>query len=723
MRTIEYKVSFEKMITRLPGLFAYLDSDEFGNVILHKATDSLDGCYGKIVENIKLPVECECYNPLYKKCYRTDCFSNRLNPMDVITMYEYQELPSDDEETQQETQYTKESYQILEEPKLISETEYEDLSQDEKMFYEMIYVNINNNDDIKTMDEYEGGKIKGGETYTFRTLITYYYDYKDYLPEDNDFKKFIEEGIGKVKVTDLKLLEFELVPKFVYLSNVRNLYNQYVKLHKQCELYNQLLENGEQDVHLCCLCEKYEKMGGDAFMNFIKDLIPQADEIAEKYFGYAESADKSMNLEFSVDLVSSYDDMGIMSTYAPQWLPYVRYYEGDKVVYDGKLYICTNETTGMWDENLQTVVFDNVNFIEYEGAFLHITNDEPDEEFQVYNYREKVIGHEGEIWYDGSAMRHVAQRYDIGKKVLDFNVYKTNDEIDDPCVYLIRGKTDSKLRDLRRFATYVDLDNTSPTPQEGYDWLFYYRKGKVLNMTTRNDELGNILDLTTGEAANSSQSNLAAYGDVIENIIADENEPTITFVYRLGVHLMSESEPTTKTDDDGNTLYYWEDDFKWDGNEKIGIKYEETYNYVSGGELDDLINGNIRNLLTYETIDFNDYTEGIYDISLQYYKFEFITFDNTINYRKTIANQEANITSIITDLEVNRLNYSEFTESELFREEFLNGITYNPTRDIDVKIERGSTSVFEKNIALSEIKTLEDLENYKNGAFFTLNNI
>ena len=55
MKTIEYKVSFEKMISRLPGLFAYLDSDDFGEVSLHKATDSIDGCWGKIAENNKLP--------------------------------------------------------------------------------------------------------------------------------------------------------------------------------------------------------------------------------------------------------------------------------------------------------------------------------------------------------------------------------------------------------------------------------------------------------------------------------------------------------------------------------------------------------------------------------------------------------------------------------------------------------------------------------------------
>ena len=56
MRTIEYKVSYENMISRIPGLFAYLDSNALGEVSLHHASDSNCGCYRKIVENIKLPV-------------------------------------------------------------------------------------------------------------------------------------------------------------------------------------------------------------------------------------------------------------------------------------------------------------------------------------------------------------------------------------------------------------------------------------------------------------------------------------------------------------------------------------------------------------------------------------------------------------------------------------------------------------------------------------------
>ena len=44
MRTIEYKVSYENMISRIPGLFAYLDSNELGEVSLHHAYDNNCGC-------------------------------------------------------------------------------------------------------------------------------------------------------------------------------------------------------------------------------------------------------------------------------------------------------------------------------------------------------------------------------------------------------------------------------------------------------------------------------------------------------------------------------------------------------------------------------------------------------------------------------------------------------------------------------------------------------
>lgn len=715
MRTIEYKVSYENIISRLPSLFAYLESDEFGDVSLHKATDSLNGCYGKIIENIQLPQECNCHNPFYNKRYCIDCFVNRRNVFDLITLYEYEQLQTDEE---------KENYEYTDTLKILTPQEYDDLENtDEKVYYDEVYINVNDDNDIITKDEYETMSLKEGETYTFRTLITYYYEYKDFLPNDNVFKMFIEKGIGRIQ-TDEAYLKYELVPEFIYLANIRNLYNQMVKLNKQCEFYHSLLEKGEDDKFLCCQCEKYEKMGGNAFKTYLYNLIPKADEIAEEYYSYASNANKSLDLEFNVDLVSSYKDMGIMTPYAPQWLPYKTYHKGDKVLYDGKLYVCINETAGKWDEYTQTIIFDDINFQENYGTFVL-----SDTDYDSLPYETKVIENEGEEWYDGNATKHIATTDDEGKTVNDYKILKTNQEIDDVSIYRTTGKTDSKLRDLRRFATYVDINIQSPRPAQGFDWLFYYRVNSILNIKTTNDEFGNILDSKTGQAAYKETDDdnpyLDAYGDFIEDIIPDNENHQITFVYRLGVHLNPIGNSTFKTDDDGNKLYYWKG-FKWDGNERIGIKYEETYSYEIGSDIEKLVNEEFKYIDFTDgqekTITFNNYIEGDFDVLLQYYKFEFITYPNSQTFNKVIANQEVYFSEIQSNFEVNRLDYSEFTETEFFKEDYLNGITYQPTKDINVKIERGSTSVFDKHICLSEIKTLEDLENYKNGAFFSINN-
>lgn len=698
MKTIEYKVSYEKMISRLPGLFAYLDSDEFGTVSLHKATDSLNGCYGKLVENITLPTGVNCNNPFYSLCYQTNCYIN-YSTSKIIEEYDYQQLTSKEAE----------NYSLNENSKIISQAEFEELcvldendeidevkTQDKKNTYSMLYVNNITFDEYITVKEYEQKALKGGNTYTFRTLISYYYEYKDYLNDNNPFKKFIERGIGKITVDEEYLLDNDIVPKFIYLSDVRRFYNEIIKIHKRCEYYNLGLQDHKlnKDKHFCCLCERYEKMNEEPFFtkfkNYLIGLISLADEIATEYYGY--TAQKTMELEFAVDLTSSYEDLGIVTPYIPQWIPGRKYKKGDKVVYNDELYICTckeNEfTTGEWNEIYQMIVFDTKNFMPCQnGMTCYDDNDKPE---QVFN------------------------------------------------PFVIEGKTDSKLTDLRRFSTYFDENNVSQMPKYGYDWLYYYRVKQninigtsanpvylynVVNIRTKNDELGNILNLTDGKTATSKVDNLAAYGDIIENIIVNQEEYTITFVYRTGVHLISEKDPDVITDDDGNKLYKWRY-FTWDENVKIGTKYQETYNYVKGGDLDKLINGELK--ITDEnnnqvTFNFNDYIMSKYDVALQNYKFEFMTYGNSFSYTKTIAHQDVNIVSILTDFELYRNDFSEFENAELFREDYLNGISYSPTKDISVKISRGSTSVFDKHIRFSEIKTYEDIVNYQNGSFFNIN--
>lgn len=601
MRTIQYRVPIEKMITRLPGLFAYLGEDGYGNIVLHKATESLNGCYGKIVENIVLP--------------------NNVN------------------------------------------LDYDDVKLNER------------------------------EVYSFRTLITYYYMFKDNLEATDPFRLFIEKGIGKIKVDTSKFKKGVATPEYVYLSNVRQLYNQLVKMSRQCKLYQQHVSN---DINLCCICEKYDNMGGDGFKDYIYDLISEAEEIANEYYDYAVK-DSHLTLDFDIDIMCSEKDYGLMSSYMPQWLPYKKYYKGDKVYYDGKIWICTTETTGKFDDDEHRVVFDKDSFEEYSYS---IDND-------------------------------------------------TSQDI-------INGQTDSKLCDLRRIATYRNEDNEAEVPESGYDWLFYYRKGNVVNVNTLTDEDGNILSYENAKdgimAAAENGSDLLAYGDVITDIKLDTTERTIEFEYVQGVRLGCSNKET-----DGEKIIWRElEPLLEDSYE--GIKYTEIYTYNEGSDLENFkeekdvktgktiynfSNGmyvrnddseDIKTTSEFEELPyyeqdnytpikykFEDYITGKCDIALKNYKFEFVTSNNTITHEKVIGNQEANIVSILTDFNIYRKNnYDNYMNSENIRYDFYNGISYSPSVKHDVNINRGSTAVFQKHIALSEIKTLDDLMEYKNGSFFKI---
>ena len=656
MKTIEYKVSFEKMISRLPALFAYLESDDFGVVSLHKATDSLDGCWGKIVENIKLPSDVS----LTIKRTHVITFEDVTN--------EYIWLDSSEEK------------HVAQESDIDSEIE-------EYYFF-----------------------LKGDEVYSYRTIIDYYYQYRDELEDEDKFKQFIEKAIGKEVVPDN--VKGTATPKYIYLSNAKSLYNQLVKMDKQCEFYNHNLDEGltDKDKHLCCLCERYDNLGGDAFKDYVGSLIPKAEQIANEYFNYAKAAEdeeKSMTLDFFIDLNSTYQDFGIMSIYAPQWIPCKRYYVGDKVMFDGELYICVKENTGKWDEDLLTVVFAEINennqriFAKYGdlSSFEDIMDDDAIDE---YNKSRIVAFNE-----DG---------YTRPRSISQSNL-----------PFMIESTTNSKLPDLHRFVTYYNDDGVAERPSEGFDWLFYYRVGTILNIRTMNDDLGNILSYSLPQDENGNkkaatiQTDLMAYGDFIQNIEVNPEEHKIKFIYRVGVHLKSTAAPIQTTDDDGNKLYNWKK-FVWDENDKIGIKYEEEYNYEEEGDLDKLIKGEftIQMKNGIQSFSFNEYINGKYDKMLTTYKFEFITINNSFNYDKTIAHQNVNIVSTLTDLQIYRKDYDEFFNSPLIREEYLNGITYKPTKDIDVHIERGSTSAFEKHIAFGEVKTLDDMIDYKNGSFFIL---
>ena len=755
MRTIEYKVSYENMISRIPGLFAYLDSNELGEVSLHHAYDSNCGCYGKIVENIKLPSVGNKNFPkgtsliVNEKCLLEEGKTYTFRTI-ITYYYQYRDLFTKYVHIKDDTSITVEEYKNL-------DTRKQNLYKRriDSTFIEFVEKGI--------------GKIEIPSN-TYKKCVENSGLYVNICKDSNVIRKEDYNQLSEKQKENYHLKKNDNVPKFIYLANVISLYNELVKMGKQCMFYQNNKEKFGNDKHMCCLCERYINMGGDDLRDYVGSLIKKYKEISNEYFDYADNK-KPMTLDFDIDLVSSYDDMGIMDSYVEKWLPYKQYYEGDRVFYDGDIWHYKEDNTGYFYEDALGGIWRCI-----ENNTGHFNENEMKVVFSD-RYFEKI--------------NNVFEKIDNQKLVnIEKNTFK------------ITGQTDSKLKDLRRFVTYMNDDNIGEKPENGYDWLFYYRIGNICNISTLNDGLGNILKLDSETTASEKDGNdLMAYGDVITNIFANEKENTITFEYILNAHLIGKHD-SSQLDEDKNIIHYWTDFIQ---EENTGVKYTETYNYAKDSDLDKLINGKFKldigktekgkaAILIYlgdekieieiedwtadkqyykgdrvyngnriwrckvdnkaakfnpnnfeeiknEVFTFENYVKGKYDDNLKSFKFEFITFNNELSYNKTIANQEVNIISTITDFEVFKNDNDEFMEVHsmaddefyteekiqkqrgihMFRHDYFNGITYAPTKKIDVHIERGSTSCFQQHISFSEIKTLNDMTEYRNSSFFKIN--
>ena len=728
MRTVEYKVSYENMISRIPGLFAYLDSNALGEVSLHHAYDSNCGCYGKIVENIKLPVGTSLIVDEKVLLEEGKTYTFRT----IITYYyQYRNL------------FTKYVYNS-DETRSITPEEYRNLDVRKQRFYKRQI----NSDFIKFVER-GIGKIEIPFD-KYNELINNSNLYIHICKDSNVITKEDYNQLSEKEKKNYYLKRNENVPKFLYLANVISLYNELVKMGKQCMFYQNNQEKFGNNKHMCCLCERYMNMGGDDLRDYVGGLIDVYKEISDEYFSYADN-EKSMTLDFDIDLVSSYDDMGIMNSYITEWLPYKTYYKGDRVFYYGDVWHYQTDNTGYFYEDVVGSIWrckeDNNGYF-YKDALKVVFSDRYFE--KINNVFEKI-----DIQYenteDGTILTNdeYQEQYDRLQNEEEKSEFKSKYKLYSPQklvnitknTFQFTGRTDSKLKDLRRFVTYMNDDNIGEKPQNGYDWLFYYRIGNICNISTLNDGLGNILKLDSETTASEKDGNdLMAYGDVITSIFANEKENTITFEYILNAHLIGKH-VSSQLDEDKNIIHYWTD---FTQEENTGVKYTETYNYIEGSDLDQLIKGKFKLVIGYtedgepiydETIfSFDEYVNGKYDDNLKSFKFEFITLNNELTYSKTIANQEVNIISTLTDFEIFKNNNDEFMEVHsmdeenfndkgisMYRHDYFNGITYAPTKKIDVRIERGSTSCFQQHIAFSEIKTVNDMTAYRNGSFFKIN--
>lgn len=635
MRTIHYQVSQEKLLSRLFSLFAYVDYDENGEAELHKATDSINGCYGKVVENIILP----------------------------------------------------NSYTII-----IDETEK---------------------------------VLEAGRSYTYRTLIDYYYSC---VEEDNDqnadFISFMSRGIGKKEISenDFPTDTYDLVPSSIFIATARSQYEEMYKLKKLCDAYNTGLDNGmTPNSHICCDCERYERKGGDKMLDFLLECMEEAEEVAEEYLGYAD--DGGIHLNFSIFLPSTNNDLGLLTEYMDVWEAGEKYNVGDLVYYEENSYVCIRETTGYWDEENEKLVFpygiDGVpncfTLVKDLADGMPIPSDKLEYE-----------------QYASQSATNFTQNYYGDRFALNTGNSEGEDDYD------ISGTSDSKLKSLRRFKEYTDPVGNTSKPDDGYDWLYYYKVGMVSDYETTNDDYGNIaffMDKTNDEIealVGSECDDLYAYGNIITSITIPEEDALngtykLIFEYYLGVHLKA-TMVETETDEDGN-LHYFFDDFVMDENDKYhGVKYTDTYYFDLDSEITrDFCtyttdsNGNITAITAVDNDNLLDYVQDTSDITGR--KYEFITYNSTQTYEQNVNGDNVTVTSIISEFNATVENKVDYQYNRILRKDYHNGLTYEPVTDVDVYIDRGSTAALEKHIKFGEIKTLDDMTMYANGSFFPIETV
>ena len=527
-----------------------------------------------------------------------------------------------------------------------------------------------------------------GKVYNYKELINRYYN----NDISNDLKDFVKKGIGKENVIfdTLDRKKQDLVPDFVYLALVKPLYGEMLKLRDKVNFYKNHIDNrdkidNETEESLDCVCKLYERHGGDGYLKFLGGLFSKVEDVSNEYFNYANDAVNDGNrfcLNYAVNLFSTIKDMGLVTPM----------------------------------------------------------------ESLVKKPKDKDI-----------------VKYIIGRG--------------------LDGKTNSKLTSLRRYEGYLNEFDILETPPIGADWLYYYRVGAVRNISTINDENGNIRCEVT-ELKNISKgdiiSDLYAFGDVIESITPIEKDNCIKIIYWTDVHLKATVNKVTKDDDGNYKVYYtnfepdyppiddffdengnptekkiasfiWNDEKEQeecqnmteikfcdqnDTNNLHGIRYEEIY-YFSPNEDEDNISSLIKNgeFEKYVNGDYDDKQANADDASKikKYEKYEFSTNNNTLSYTQRVNSTDLELSCVISDYEticireeVNEDNSDKnngvINGVTISRLPFYESISYTPVEKIDVFIDRGSTSVFDRHIRLSEVKTLNDMLEYSNGSYFTMQN-
>lgn len=752
----QIKYSIENFISRLPGLFTYMEDGK-----IYMATTAHLGCYGKYVCDLRFD------NDINVPKIQEDEYGNLIFIQQYVNgnMGHIISLPVWDEENYVLTaklsgknDFIYHSYRtiigIYHKYKVVKDiinnkyfNEYfkdYKTNEDKKIIYEK----------LQTIKQFLDFVDKGIGCYTVKELVD---EYNATATEDNKIEFNYDETYQ--------------IPSIIYIATAADLLNEMKLLKSSCDLFNKMNEEDKKEYNeFCCQCQKFNLMGGDNMITLLEYCLQKAQTIAE-YYNKLTNGKICYNI--NTPLYHTMSEMGIYQQYYNVWDSTKGYKKGEIVIYDNESYICigtnNNNVITDTDENGQTIyygIYNQYDIIEFpQQAFTKIKDLSENNSYNGQISLKNVLG---------------GQSFDIK----DENGNRLKE-------YTITAKTSSRLSGLRRLKSFTE-NNIEVRPCSNEDWLFYYQKGVVSNKKIT-DKLANLVKIDNSDNIISNekyfntsndddaklafQNNFYIYGDCIDEITCGEDKEEdkyyITFKYTINAHLRPTAF-TRENDEAGNELLYYrnlEKDEDSINGKYHGISYIEQY-YVtsdnSEGSLYQLIQGNEYFLIPSGTIilvndgqsytidDFvqNDKVEennaigGFYKV---YYTFEdyvnkrtvtlihpsnstvtcevaisetkkygFNTSSKFKSYDVDTTTGKTRINDVVSEYNVTIENKVDYEYNNLYKEDYLMGIHYQPYVEENVYIDRGNADAYESYLKLMEVKTMQDLENYQNGGFFKI---
>ena len=150
-----------------------------------------------------------------------------------------------------------------------------------------------------------------------------------------------------------------------------------------------------------------------------------------------------------------------------------------------------------------------------------------------------------------------------------------------------------------------------------------------------------------------------------------------------------------------------------------GVQYKETDELVNKTCIYSLANGNKMYLKyfdiiqNYKSVILNSYNNQNANVSIANFVFPIRIFKKNKDKEIEVSQNEYE----------NEYGFSQFNNliaAPVFRKEYTFGISMPQNLNSDIYIDRGICKAFDKHLRLQEIKTMDALEQYQNGAIFNI---